>query len=419
MNRRVVRIVVIALLGFSSLVWYQTPGARSAEPRFTGAAMELSRTGKVGGYGLGEPPGYYGARCRYDATGNGGDGSVTLGYLTKPTVSAHTDYDTQNVSVTTKVYQVLADGTLQFVTSPGGIGKIVGPDPTPMSAISASVPAGPTYVLGYTISWWNQAISAVEGTVEVIYTSYRPSILDPVQIFPYESVCEPVWPPYTVVSSTSGTVNTTLNYTVHRYPLNVTVQARWDGTSIDTVHTDSTAKGSDSLKIPAAPQGAHTLSFTYSTWSSSVTYTIKPRIKLIPDTVARGSTVDVSLRGFAAHESVEIRWKKGSSWVHVGQVTTSSTGSANVDVNVPTWAADGLNSVRGDGATSAAQTNAVTVSGGPMSASAAKTPTPTATATPLPTATSTPTITPTLVPSTPTPTPAATDPPAASPVASS
>jgi hypothetical protein len=119
------------------------------------------------------------------------------------------------------------------------------------------------------------------------------------------------------------------------------------------------------------------------------------------------------LRGFTAHELVRIRWKKGTGWQQIAQIETSSTGSANINVKVPKWVPNGDTSVRGDGATSAAQTNAVSVFGGPYVASAASAPT--ATSTPSPTATSSPTETPTIAP-TETATAEPTSPPDASPV---
>jgi hypothetical protein len=97
------------------------------------------------------------------------------------------------------------------------------------------------------------------------------------------------------------------------------------------------------------------------------------------------------LRGFAKQEVVKIRWKKGPSWVQIAQVTTSNTGSANINVKVPKFVPDGATSVRGDGPVAAAQTNAVTVSGGPFNPATAATPTltPTRTPTKTPTATAT------------------------------
>jgi hypothetical protein len=151
--------------------------------------------------------------------------------------------------------------------------------------------------------------------------------------------------------------------------------------------------------------GAHTVKWYRLGRTASATFTIKPRIKLIPSSgLERGDTVNVSLRGFAANETVRVRWKNGSSWVQLAQIVTSSTGSKNVNVTVPNFAAIGTNSVRGDGNKgAAAQTNAVTVVVSASSSSAAR---PTATATPTKTATRTPT--PTTIQATVTPEPTMT-----------
>jgi hypothetical protein len=174
----------------------------------------------------------------------------------------------------------------------------------------------------------------------------------------------------------------------------------------------------DSLRIPAAPMGSHTLQWRYGTWSTSINYIVKPRIKIIPDAALRGDTVNVSLRGYAAHETVRIRWKRGGSWVEIARVPTRSTGSANIDVTVPTFVPDGLTSVRGDSTNPTggrAQTNVFKVVGGPLAASTVQSPTPQ----PSPTATAAPSETPILEPTaTDTATPKPTPFPEASPVAS-
>src|SRR4051794_16520039 len=108
---------------------------------------------------------------------------------------------------------------------------------------------------------------------------------------------------------------------------------------------------------------------------------------MVEGVAKRGQTVDISFRGYAAKETVRIRWKKGASWVEIGRITTSSTGSANAYLKVPSWAPDGPASIRGDGTICRAQTNAVTISGGTSRPSEAKkTRSPTATPSPSPSA---------------------------------
>jgi hypothetical protein len=299
--------------------------------------------------------------------------------------------DGQKIGIGKRIYQRLASGGYSwlfssgenFVNSTGSLPTVVGVVDNP-----TTVPAGPDYILVQRITWYSpDDDTTVEGYVDVAYELYRPSVLGSPVVLPDAEVCH-FGLPAVQVSATSGTVNSTLNYTIKHYPQKVTVQVRWDGTAIDSVVTNNQAQASDSVKIPAAPMGTHTLKWTYGKWAASSNFTVKPRIKITPSSnVPRGSTVNVSLRGFAKKEVVRIRWKKGSSWSEIAQVTTSNTGSANIDVKVPSFVPNGATSVRGDGTIAAAQTNAVTVNGGPFSSSTAKTPTPT----PSPTITEQPT----------------------------
>ncbi len=185
------------------------------------------------------------------------------------------------------------------------------------------------------------------------------------------------------LSPARGTVNTWIAATISDFPPSHSLNVRWDGALLGTFPIDSVGNATAKFRVPASPIGNHTVRLSATGVAKVVEYEVAPRIKLIPGTSARGQTVDVSLRGFAAHESVRIRWKRGSSWIQVAQITTSSTGSANVDVKVPAWASDGTSSVRGDGSIARAQTNAFIVRGGPHSAET--TPTPTSTPTPSPT----------------------------------
>jgi hypothetical protein len=206
-------------------------------------------------------------------------------------------------------------------------------------------------------------------------------------------------------------VNSVVNYYLLYFPKNSLVSVRWDGTQINSVFTSASGDVSNSLTIPAAPMGSHQIRWVSGKFTATSSFTVVPRIKLIPSTVARGQTVNVSLRGYAAREVVRVRWKKDSTWFEVGRVTTSSTGSANINVVVPSFVPNGATSVRGDGSYGRAQTNAVTVSGGTMSDATKQTPTLTSTAT----KTLTPTATPSSVPATPTATMAATETPTATP----
>ncbi|MFL5761933.1 MAG: right-handed parallel beta-helix repeat-containing protein [Thermomicrobiales bacterium] len=202
------------------------------------------------------------------------------------------------------------------------------------------------------------------------------------------------WPAAAVtLASTRGTVNSWVTATVSGFPPSHSLYIRWDGVLIGTFAIDIAGKATAKFRVPAAPIGVHSVRLSATGAAKVVAYEVAPRIKLIPSTAARGQTVDVSIRGFGAHETVRIRWLRSSSWMQVAQVTTSSTGSANADVKVPTWAVDGAASVRGDGPVARAQTNAFIVAGGPYTPAPTATPEPSSTVVLIPktpTATSTP-----------------------------
>jgi hypothetical protein len=184
--------------------------------------------------------------------------------------------------------------------------------------------------------------------------------------------------PGAAISPNRGTVNTNVHFSVTGLPHNAPVQITWRRLSgstiaIATVTANGTGAVNGAFKVPATTGGpGQQITFRSGSVSRTVLFEVAPRIKAIYDYpgeyAVRGQPLEISLRGYAKNESVRIRWKKGSTWVTLATVTTSNTGSANVSVKVPTFAPDGLNSVRGDGAVFRQQTNAVNVQGGPAAA---------------------------------------------------
>ncbi|MFL5758390.1 MAG: hypothetical protein ACJ789_01555 [Thermomicrobiales bacterium] len=173
------------------------------------------------------------------------------------------------------------------------------------------------------------------------------------------------------MTPTRQTVNSFLHYTIIGFPHNAPVQITWRRLSgsiiaIATVQSSATGTATGVFRVPATTGGkGQLITFTSGSVSKTVSVEVAPRIKIIENSVQRGQFVDVSLRGYAKKESVRIRWQQGTSWVTLATVLTSNTGSANVMVKVPSFAPDGLNSVRGDGTVFRQQTNAVNVQGGP------------------------------------------------------
>ncbi|MGH2533742.1 MAG: N-acetylmuramoyl-L-alanine amidase [Thermomicrobiales bacterium] len=241
--------------------------------------------------------------------------------------------------------------------------------------------------------------------------------------------------PTATISPTRGTVNTWVDYQISGFPANATVAIEWRRTSgsmidIDTIQLNASGAASGEFRVPATPGGANQLiRFSAGTIRADAYYEVAPRIKVVPGSAPRGATVDVSLRGFGKKETVRIRWRRGTGWVELDRILTSNTGSANVDVEVPEWAPNGINPVRGDGTAFRAQTNAFSVNGGvfqPAEETPSPTPTISSTATSPPTEPTatvappeeTPTTEPTISPTTtaePSPTGTATTEPTAPP----
>jgi hypothetical protein len=311
----------------------------------------------------------------------------------------NSDYYHQPVSVEWQVYKVLSSTSVSLVYSSSVyVGTAYEFDPVDSGYYTVyNLPVGPTYIGVALIDWYNGSATSVGHSYARYdyYNTYTNGSYKGVK-----NACYSPYHPAASLSPTSGIVGSSVAYSVSSFPPNTTVSAKWDGKALTSVKTNSSGNASSHFTVPAAPMGKHTIRWTAGSLAAQRTFTVTPRIKITPRVnVQRGQIVNVSLRGYAKYETVYIRWKKGTSWVQIAHVTTSSTGSANIDVHVPKWVPDGPTSVRGDGSYGHAQTNAVTVYGGPFSSSTAKTPTPT----PSPTATSTATAT-----ATPTQTPAAT-----------
>lgn len=211
----------------------------------------------------------------------------------------------------------------------------------------------------------------------------------------------PSGPLAVTLNKTRGTVNIWLGVTVTGFSPGQQIDIQWKGVTKAQTTANENGSAYVRMRVPAAPLGDYTVRAVSGSRSASATFTIAPRVKVIPGSASRGETVDVSLRGFGKKETVRIRWIRDGRYVDLITVLTSNTGSANVDVEVPSWVPDGPTKVRGDGPIARAQTNAFVVDGGALTAAEAGTPAATATetatpepdGTPIATETETPTAT--------------------------
>lgn len=208
-----------------------------------------------------------------------------------------------------------------------------------------------------------------------------------------------ITPPSASISPVRTTVNNWIIYAIADFPPNSTVSITWtrlSGGTIDigTVQVDSNGAATGQFRVPATPGGpGQTITFAAGTVQATATFEVAARIKVNTNPGVRDEVVDVSLRGYGRQETVRIRWQNpAGQWIELAQVVTSNTGSANVPVVVPAWAAEGLNSVRGDGTQFRQQTNAVQIVSPPVTPAEEPTPIPTEppTVEPEPTATEPP-----------------------------
>ncbi|MGH2531717.1 MAG: hypothetical protein ACRDJW_05370 [Thermomicrobiales bacterium] len=278
----------------------------------------------------------------------------------------------QNVAAGFQYWQVLPNSDIELV----GLTELAFGVASPTLPVDfdihtlVNVPVGPTFLTIVDVFWFD-AFGEVDGHFAYLVDFYDTLVNDGGgwQSLGVADACYSLFDPVAAISPERGTVNASVGYAIAFYPIDVPVTVRWDSMTLGSTRTDFFGSSAGTLRVPAAPMGNHTVSFLAGEWQAATTFTVVPRIKIIPGEASRGDTVDVSLRGYKARETVRIRWERDGSWVELARVTTSGTGSANVDVVVPDWAPVGQNSVRGDSTNSSggrAQTNAFSVDDVPL-----------------------------------------------------
>jgi hypothetical protein len=227
-------------------------------------------------------------------------------------------------------------------------------------------PIGPTYVVVTEMFWYQADGISIDGMLQGTIDHYQwVQIKDdnPTPLKPARDCASPILPKV-AAPEVRGIVNSAFPFHLVYFPINRAVNVRFDGRDVGPVQTDDRGEVVGSFRIPAMPMGNYDVRWFTGDWNARASFTIIPRIKLTPDEAAPDELIGISLRGYAAHETVRIRWKRGSSWLEIARVTTSSTGSANTTIRVPDWAPAGPAPVRGDSTASSggrAQTNAFTV----------------------------------------------------------
>jgi hypothetical protein len=378
MPRPLSRVALVLVLAATSLLGalIVPPQARGTEQGLAAAETVLFSVGSIGHWMFPQPPGALVVDCTYpfDTSSN------RQMMVQSPAVFPAGILASQSVAIGYELKARLPDGSfVQYGSGTEYFGTATTSAPFSAPPADFQFPdLGSTFVAIVQISW----LGANTGQVDLLYTQYLAGT----------DACKPALAADLGLDSAEGIVRASIPFFIDRFPSDPHVGIYFDGAKIGSVATDEHGSAMSSFVVPAAPMGPHTVRFYRYGRDARETFTIKPRIKLIPSTnLTRGQTVNVSLRGYHAHETVKIRWKQGSAFTEIAHVTTSSTGSANINIHVPSFAVIGSNSVRGDGTYGHAQTNAVTVVGGSSGGSGANaSPTPTKTATPTSTATAIP-----------------------------
>jgi subtilisin len=137
------------------------------------------------------------------------------------------------------------------------------------------------------------------------------------------------------LSRISAQVDHMVTVTVGNFEPNEAIQVRFDSTLLTQFIVNAGGDGSATFKVPAGVKGSHKISARSHSFMVTTTLTISPRIRLSKTSGVPGSSFDVSLRGFEKQQTVAIKWYNGSSYVTLGTMTTSNTGSANKIFYVP------------------------------------------------------------------------------------
>ncbi len=139
----------------------------------------------------------------------------------------------------------------------------------------------------------------------------------------------------------AGYVNSKVVVSINSFPASKTVTVTFDDDFGCTLKTISNGTGSCSFRVPATDQGLHRITATGGGMSEFRYFNVDPRIKLTPNFGPRGTTMDVSLRGFLTNMSVVVKWYNSTQKITIKSLQTSGTGSANFSFKVPSNAVPG------------------------------------------------------------------------------
>jgi hypothetical protein len=334
---RFVIVMLLFMFLFGGVVLPGTVHGEAASGDLTASTKVLSQTGTPGKWAIKEPSNFPAVPCYYPSSTSDYPQTRKVNVLVYPEAGLTSEL----VQVTTSIKRRLPDGSLQSVVSPQdsvtSTGTATAAAPYESNPGQLIVPLygdlGSTLVQTVSIQW------GLSGRVELLLTKYQTTLQGPPdQTLAITDACYPALPATGMLSDNTVTVDQKVDFNYFRMPSvpGVGVGIYIDGIFQMNWNTNAYGNGSYYFPVKPMPMGKHTIKAYRYGRSATTTFTVIPRIKVRPNvTHQRGETVDISLRGYAKYETVAIRWKKGSSWVKIAEVKTSSTGSANINVTVP------------------------------------------------------------------------------------
>ena len=158
-------------------------------------------------------------------------------------------------------------------------------------------------------------------------------------------------PPTARVRAPRATVNAPVNFSLRDFPATSTVDIVWsrpDGSSVSlgSVTTDSHGSATGSVNVPETESGSNSIVFSSGASSASAALEVIPSVTISPTSIPRSGSVTMALSGYAANETIVVRWQIGGKWVVVATVTSSTTGSVTATIAVPANASTGNNRIQ-------------------------------------------------------------------------
>lgn len=135
------------------------------------------------------------------------------------------------------------------------------------------------------------------------------------------------------LSVTSGNIGSNVTVSYKGFTKNRALKIKWDGQTVATATSSAAGDGGTVITVPNGVKGSHKILVVMGDLSAGATYSIRSQLRLSPTTVTVNQRLSVSLRGYAANESVKLTIDNGTTAIVT--VKVSSSGNAATTITVP------------------------------------------------------------------------------------